>query len=120
MLLKNRLHIINNEHRNNHIIKNEHRNNHIINNEHRNNHIINNEHRNNHITKTNYDAGVENRAVHFDFLWQQIPRTVNPRVDATQAASLHRLVGVARGLIRSNRSNRVKTSAAYMTKTVRF
>jgi len=48
-----------------------------------------------------------------------IPRTVNPRASTTQAASLHRL-GVALGLIKSNRSNRVKTGAAYMMKAMQF
>jgi len=39
--------------------------------------------------------GVKNRAVHIDFRWQQIPRTVTPSTGATQAASLRKLVGVA-------------------------
>jgi len=65
-------------------------------------------------------VGVKKRAVHFDFCWQRIPRTVNPRAGTTQAASLRRLVGVARGPIGSNRSNRVETSAAYTTKTILF
>jgi len=55
-----------------------------------------------------------------DFRWQRISCTVNQRAGTTQAASLRRLVVVLRGPIRSNRSNRVKTSAAYMTKTIHF
>jgi len=35
-------------------------------------------------------------------------------------SKLRRLVGVARGPIGSNRSNRVETSAAYMTKIMNF
>jgi len=65
-------------------------------------------------------GGVKNRAVHFDFRWQQIPCTVNPFAGTTHAASLSRLVGVAKGPTRSNRSNRVKTSTAYMIKTMQF
>ena len=52
----------------------------------------NNEHWNNYITKTNYVWGVKYRAVHFDFRWQQIPRTVDPCVDTAQAASFGALL----------------------------
>jgi len=45
---------------------------------------------------------------------------VDPRDGATQAASLHKLVGVARDSVRSNRSNQVKAGAACMTKTMHF
>jgi len=31
----------------------------------------------------NYDGGVKNHAVHFDFRWQRIPRTVDPRIGTT-------------------------------------
>jgi len=70
--------------------------------------------------KTIYDGCVKNRAVHFDFRWQRIPRIVNPRTGTTHATSMRRLVGVVRGPITSNRSNRVETSAAYITKTMHF
>jgi len=67
----------------------------------------NNEHCNNYITETNKDGVVKNRPVHFDFRWQRNPRSVAPR-----AGTLHKQqvcgAGVARGRIKSNRSNRVK------------
>ena len=79
----------------------------------------NNEHCNNYTTKTKYCGGVKNRAVHFDFRLQRIPRTVNPRAGTTQAESLRRFVRVVRGP-RSNRSNVVQTSSAYTTETMHF
>jgi len=66
----------------------------------------------------NYDGDVKNRAVHFYFHWQRIPRPVGPRAGATQAASLRRLVGAAWGPSKGNRSNRVEISVAYMTETI--
>jgi len=57
---------------------------------------------NNYITRTNYDGGVKNSAVHLDFRWRRIPRTVDRRAGTTQAASLLRLVGVARALLEAS------------------
>jgi len=48
------------------------------------------------------------------------PCTVDLLAGTTQVASLRRLAGVAWGPIRRKQSNRVKTTAAYMTKTMHF
>jgi len=68
----------------------------------------NNEHGNNYITKTNYHGDIKNRAVDYDFRWQRIACTVDPPARTTQAASLRRLVGLARGPIRTNGQIRLK------------
>ena len=62
-----------------------------------------------------YDGGAKNYAVHFDLCWQWIPHA-----GTTQAATLGRLVGIVWGPIRSNQSNWVKASAAYVMKTMHF